>query len=216
MKSTVPLIVLGYTRFGENSIVVHTLGREYGRRSFLVRIGKKTGMAMFLPLNILEGTVVENPKSSLWTAHGFSSLYPLDGIRNNIYKNSMTLFLSEVLWRTVKEGTSEEGLFDWCVKEILTLDGMESNFENFHLRFLLDMAEALGFKPTVEDMAPFAGERLEDVRRLIEEPLAGCMLIPLSGDRRTEICQAIIRYLEYHTESTLNIRSLAVLHELFA
>lgn len=216
MKTTVPLVVLGYTPFGENSIVVHTLGREYGRRGFLVRLGKKTGMAMFLPLNILEATVVENSKSSLWTAHGFSSLYPLNGIRGNIYKNSMTMFLSEVLFRVIKDGASEEGLYDWCVREILTLDALESDFGNFHVRFLLDLAVALGFRPSIEDMVPFAGERLTDIRAIMEAPFADCMLIPLSGERRTEICRAILRYLEFHTESSINIRSLSVLHELFA
>ena len=41
MNLNIELIVLNYTKFGENSIALHTLSREYGRRSFMVRIGKK-------------------------------------------------------------------------------------------------------------------------------------------------------------------------------
>ena len=54
MKSKAELIVISSTKFGENSIVLHTLSREYGRRGFLVRVSPKTAMALFLPLNILE------------------------------------------------------------------------------------------------------------------------------------------------------------------
>ena len=42
MTTNTELIVLHTTKFGENSVVLHTLSREYGRRGFLVRgIGKK-------------------------------------------------------------------------------------------------------------------------------------------------------------------------------
>ena len=41
------------------------------------------------------------------------------------------------------------------------------------------------------------------------------MLIPLSGQVRNDLASSLIRYLEFHTESTINIRSLAVLRELF-
>ena len=60
---SIELIVLATTPVGENAIVVHTLSREYGRRGFLLRPGKKAGMALFLPLNILEADVVESPSS---------------------------------------------------------------------------------------------------------------------------------------------------------
>ena len=215
MKSVVRLIILNHTRFGENSIVVHTLSREYGRRSFLVRIGKKTGMSLFLPLNIVEATVVSNPKSDLWTAHGFSSCYPLAGIRGSVAKNAITMFVSEVLYRVVKDGAAEEGLFDWCCSQILTLDALESDYSNFHICFLLEFAAALGFRPTGEDIAPFCGEHFPDIQKLISLPFSEALLLPLTGAARTEICEDIIRYLEHHTDSAIRVRSLAVLRELF-
>ena len=94
-------------------------------------------MALFLPLNILQAEVTENPKSDLWFARNFVSVTPLNGIRNNIHKNTMTLFMSEVLYRVVKDQTNEDGLADWLKGQILTLDALESDFANFHLMFLL-------------------------------------------------------------------------------
>ena len=71
------LIVLHTTKFGENSLVVHTLSRDYGRRSFLVRgVGKKY-MSLFLPLNILEAEVTESSRSTLFTARNLVSACPL-------------------------------------------------------------------------------------------------------------------------------------------
>lgn len=216
MAKNTDLIVLHTTKFGENSLVVHTLGRDYGRRSFLVRGAGRRQMSMFLPLNILEADVVENSKSSLLTARNITVAYPLSGIRDNILKNSMTMFLSEVLYRIVREGCSEEGLYDWCEKSILMLDAIKSDFSNFHIRFLLEFAIALGFSPESRDLTPFAGDRFPIIERFMKEDFASSMLIPLSGAVRNEIAEDILRYLEFHTESSINVNSLKVLRELFA
>ena len=160
MTASTELIILNTTKFRENQLVLHTLSRVHGRRSFLVRVGKQASMALFLPLNLLEGDVTENPKSTLWTVRNLSALHPLNGIRGNLHKNTMTLFMSEVLFRALREGAVEEGLFDWCRKTILTLDAMKSDFSNYPIRFLLELAAALGFSPTFESVAPFVGSGL--------------------------------------------------------
>ena len=210
------LIVLHTTKFGENSIVVHTLSREYGRRSFLVRgVGKKT-MSLFLPLNIIEAEIQESSKSTLYTAKGLSSACSLMGIRNSILKNSMTMFISEVLYRAIKDGTSEPGLYEWCRKNIMLLDAIQSDFSNFHIRFLLELAVELGFRPEAGDLMPFVGDHYPIVESFMQMPFAESMLIPLNGAVRNEIAEEILRYIEFHTESALNINSLKVLRELFA
>ena len=210
------LIVLHTTKFGENSIVVHTLSREYGRRSFLVRgVGKKT-MSLLLPLNIIEAEIQESSKSTLYSATGLVSACPLMGIRNSIMKNSMTMFISEVLYRAIKDGTSEPGLYDWCRKNIMLLDAIQSDFSNFHIRFLLELAVELGFRPEASDLMPFVGDHYPIVESFMQKPLAESMLIPLSGAVRNEIAEEILRYIEFHTESALNVNSLKVLRELFA
>ncbi len=215
MTENIEAIVLGHTKFGENSVVVHTLSEAYGRRGFLVHVGKKAGMALLLPMNILEMDIVPNPKSTLWSARNLTARDPLNGIRNNLYKNTMSLFLSEVLLRTVKDGQMEDGLFPWCVRSILTLDGLENDFSNFHIRFLLEFADALGFRPTFEDVAPFAEKHLQQLKPFLSAGFSESMLIPLRGEERNALCEDILRYLEYHTESAIRVQSLAVLREVF-
>jgi DNA repair protein RecO (recombination protein O) len=215
MTESIEAVVLGHTKFGENSVVVHTLSEPYGRRGFLVRIGKKAGMALLLPLNILEMDIVPNPKSALWSARNLSAKDPLNGIRNNLYKNTMSLFLSEVLLRTVKDGQMEDGLYPWCVRSVLTLNGLETDFSNFHVRFLLELAGALGFSPTFGDIAPFAEKHLRQLKPFLTSDFSESMLIPLRGEDRNALCEDLLRYLEYHTESAIRVQSLAVLREVF-
>ena len=215
MTTGTELIVLHTTKFGENSIVVHTLSRDYGRRSFLVRGAGKKVMSLLLPLNILEAEITESTKSTLYTARNLTSRHPLVGIRNNIYKNTMTMFLSEVIYRTIKEGAQEHDLFEWCRGQILLLSAMESDFSNFHIRFLLELSVALGFSPETSGLMPFVEENYTTVSEFMTASFAESMLIPLSGQVRNKICEDVLRYIEYHTESTLTINSLKVLRELF-
>lgn len=215
MTTGTELIVLHTTKFGENSIVVHTLSRDYGRRSFLVRGAGKKVMSLLLPLNILEAEITESTKSTLYTARNLTSRHPLLGIRNNIYKNTMTMFLSEVIYRTIKEGAQEHDLFEWCRGQILLLSAMESDFSNFHIRFLLELSVAIGFSPETSDLMPFVEENYTTVSEFMTSSFAESMLIPLSGPVRNKICEDVLRYIEYHSESTLTINSLKVLRELF-
>ena len=217
MTQNTELIVLHTTKFGENSLVVHTLSKDYGRRSFLVKgAGKKSMMSLFLPLNVLEADILEMNKSTLFTARNLTAKHPLLGIRNNMFKNSMTMFMSEVLYRVVKDGAYEQGLFEWCEKDILLLDAIQTDFSNFHIRFLLELTVALGFSPESQDLMPFVGEHYPVVEKFMTLPFADSMLIPLNGAARNEIAEEILRYIEYHTESSVNVNSLKVLRELFA
>ena len=119
MNASERLIVLNSTKLGENSLVLHCLCREMGRRSFIVTVHKGGSRAMFLPLNILDAEVIENRKSDLWRLRGLSPVHPLNGIRSNFDKNAISLFMSEVLWRAVQDGAAEGVLYDWCERSML-------------------------------------------------------------------------------------------------
>ncbi|MCQ2177767.1 MAG: DNA repair protein RecO C-terminal domain-containing protein [Bacteroidales bacterium] len=213
MKYRCSFIVLNTTRVGDNSLVLHTLSSDWGRRSFICRSGRSMGL--YQPLSLLEGEITENPKSDLWRVSGISALSALQGIRNNLYKTSIAVFMSEVLWRTVKDGANEDGLYEWCSSSIRTLDALPGNAANYHLRWLLEFAGALGFSPSAADIAPFAGTWLQTIRQLIELPEAGALLLPLSGNARAAIAEILLKYIGHHTESNINIRSLNILQEIF-
>lgn len=212
--SEVEFIVLSTTKVGESALVLHTLSKQYGRHSFITRIQKST--SMYLPLSILNAQITESTKTDLWRAGSISAEYPLSGTRANIHKNTITLFLSEVLYRSLRDGVNEDGLYEWCRKMILTLDSLESDYASFHLRFLLDYTSILGFKADREGLAPFAGEYLDDLSRMINMDFSEFLLYPLDGKRRNDMAGIILQYLSYHLDCRLDIQSLRVLRELYA
>lgn len=216
MKQALEFIILGTTKVGEKSLVLHTLSAEYGRRSFIVSVSKSASMALYLPLNILSGEVSDNHLSDLWRVSGLRAEYPLNGIRSDVRKNTMTMFLSEVLFRCLRDGEYSFELYDWCRQSILTLDALGEDFANYHLLWLLDLCAVLGFSPRTEDLMPFAAERYEDLRQLLTLDRSSALLLPLSGSRRSDIASILLEYLSFHLDTHLNIRSLSVLRELYS
>ena len=125
------------------------------------------------------------------------------------------MFMAEVLFRALREGTEETGMYDWCREEILLLDRLESDYSNFHLRFLLDFAAACGFRPSEEALSAFAGEDWAKIAEILGCDAASSLLVPLNGAQRNRICGRLLKYLEFNMDIRLNIRSLSVLSELF-
>ncbi len=215
MTVNTDLIVLHATKFADNSLVIHTYSGEYGRRSFLARgIGKRFPPSYFLPLNILEADIAVNPKSDLYSLKAAGVKYPLAGLRDNLYKNTMALFISEVLYRTVRDGAMEPGLFEWLEKDILLLDAVRDDFSNFHIKFLTDFCAVLGFSPSEADLEPFLRDLTPAAAAILAAPFDRAMLIPMSGTVRSRIAERLIDYIRYHTETDIHIRSLSVLHSL--
>lgn len=197
-------------------VVLHTLTPQWGRRSFVYNLKKARGTALIQPLSILDGEISENPRSELWRVSSLRAGYPLNGIRSDVRKNAITMFLGEVLFRSLREENSvEDGLFEWCRGAILTLDALPGSFGNFHLLFLLDLATAMGFMPDVAGLAPFAGDKMDSIARLLTLEREQALMLPLSGGQRSDIAEKLLEYLGHHCEIKLNVRSLKVLRELF-
>lgn len=214
MNST-EFILLHTTRYGDSSIILHTLSKEYGRKGFFVKnISRRCVSSVFFPLAILEADIDDHVRSRMPNVRNVSLRYALNGIRNNLKKGAISVFVSEVLFRVVKEGMQDSALYDMCERNILLLDAMESDFSNFHLYFLMEFIIALGFSPAPEDLEPFMGEHLSLMSDFISLPFSEAMLVPMSGGVRSELAERLLKYIEFHIESPVNVNSLKVLKEL--
>lgn len=214
MNST-EFILLHTTRYGDSSIILHTLSKEYGRKGFFVKnISRRCVSSVFFPLAILEADIDDHVRSRMPNVRNVSLRYALNGIRNNLKKGAISVFVSEVLFRVVKEGMQDSALYDMCERNILLLDAMESDFSNFHLYFLMEFIIALGFSPAPGDLEPFMGEHLSLMSDFISLPFSEAMLVPMSGGIRSELAERLLKYIEFHIESPVNVNSLKVLKEL--
>ena len=78
----------------------------------------------------------------------------------------------------------------------------------------LELAAELGFSPDFDSLAPFAGDNLMKLEAMTQCSLAEALLIPMNGAERSGIAESLIRYIAFHSESPVNIKSLAVLKEV--
>lgn len=207
------LIVLRITPLSDSSRVLHTLSDVWGRRSFIISAAK--GSTLYQPLSILDVEAVQSTKSDMWRLKNVEAVDPLTSIRSSRYKTAIALFMSEVLYRAVHEGSDDPDFFTWCKGSIFTLESLEDSFSSYHLRWLLELCSAMGFSPSANSLAPFAGEYLELFKGFTQGSFASSLLIPLSGQTRSRMASILLEYLSAHAECRIEAKSLAVLSELF-
>ena len=209
------LIVLHQTKHSDHGIVLHTIDAQAGRRSFLVRGLRRSGAtAAFHPLSLLEAVAAASPKSSLAYLREWTPLQPLPGIRGDLVKSSVAMFISEVLYRSLVNEQADPQLFDWLCRVVQTLDAEERSIANFPVWFLVSYAVQMGFMPgeTPEPGGIFSPPETALFYRILRTDYAEALAIPLSAERRQEFSRSMLQYLSYHLGTTLNAKSLDVLH----
>ena len=239
------IIVLHLTKYGDSSLVVHAIDSACGRCSYMLRgagRSKRVTMGTLHNLAILDIVSVANPKSSMAYLKEYEPALPLTSLRSDMDKNAIAMFISELLYRTIVAQNNDERLFSWLCEAIARLDAVGAtaagpsaqpnatgetiaagpagkNIANFHLWFLAGFCTVMGFGPAREGL--FDGcdllhaDNLALLRQLTAAEFTEAMTIPLTGARRRDFCEQMIRYISYHLGINLNLRSLDVLHELY-
>lgn len=207
---------------------------------------KHVTVGSFHNLAVLDIVSIANPKSSMALLKEYEPAMHLDSLRSDVVKSSIALFISELLYRTIVEQNSDDRLFAWLCHAIALLDATgrpdpaASSVANFHLWFLAGLCTALGFGPSQNGdfdgseylqsakltaspafgskaaADPSRGDNLSLLRQLTAVPFAEAMAIPLSGARRRDFCDSMVRYISYHLGINLRLRSLDVLHDLYS
>ena len=229
-------IVLCSFKYNDTKNIAHVFTRENGRMSFLVSASrsKKQGAIslLFQPLAMveLEADISLHPvrEARLW--HVFGSL------PYNPYKSGIAMFLSEFLFRVLKEEGRDEALFSYLSGSVMWLDACEKNFSNFHLVFLIRLSRFLGLYPNTEDYAEGAYFDLMNACFTMEKPFHGMFLHPEESARivnlmrmkydnmhlfamnrmeRNRCLDIINEYYRLHLPDFPELKSLPVLQDLF-
>ena len=110
-----------------------------GRASFLVTVPRSRKAAvksvLFQPLSFIEFEADYRPNATLYRVKEAKSFYPFSSIPYDPYKSSMALFLSEFLYRAIREEAENRPLFAYLQHSIIWLDECGEGFANFHLVF---------------------------------------------------------------------------------
>ncbi|HUX53037.1 MAG TPA: DNA repair protein RecO [Williamwhitmania sp.] len=236
-------LVLSGVRYGETSLIVHIYTDRLGRQSFMVngaaRKGKRPGkLALFQPLSMLTIVASLPRKGSLLRIQEVAS--PSSGLYTNsdLRKGAIAVFLAEVLHKTLREEEPNPELFDFLWNSVELLDAAENGIANFHLVFMAQLSRYLGFYPVVaaddssaiffdikngrfQDTLPAHPIVLpEQLSRLMlqvfQTSLSGIDQLQLNRDLRNLLADGLVDYYQHHHEGVGNIKSLAVLKEVFA
>ena len=151
-------------------------------------------------------------------------------------KNTIALFLAEVLYRIIQEKEANHALFDFLYRSIKWLDIADAGAANFHLTFLLQLSAYLGIRPANKSFIP--GSYFDLVNgiflntppnhcnyldkndsiifdRLLRMNFENMALYTFTRQERTTIIRHILEYYRLHLSDFPEIKSLAVMQSLF-
>ncbi|MFC2319406.1 MAG: DNA repair protein RecO [Segatella oulorum] len=233
-------IVLHAFKFGEGKLMVEMFTQKRGCVTFVVRPSASPKGAMkkqyFQPFTLLEVEFDYRPKNDLQHLKSVGLAIPLSSIPFDAYKLSITLFLSEFTLHVVHHEPVNEPLFDYLFHSIEWLDSCDHNFANFHLVYMIHLLRFLGVYPNLDDYVsgcyfdmrngcyvrtlPLHGQFLpvEDaalVATFSRMDYANMHLFKLSRAERNRFCDIVLHYYALHLPKFPEIKSLAVLRDLF-
>ena len=212
-------IVFRFTKYGESSIIVNIFTEMLGLQSYIVNgvrsRSSKNRIALFQPLTLLELVVYHRENANINRIKEVKCLYPYQTIHLDIKKSGVALFLNEIINKSIKEESHAEELCGFMIRSFVTLDQLETQVENFHLRFMLKLSRLLGFG--AYNINEVLGARMVDnvtgelLTGLIESDYTDPLTIT-NGQRR-EILDVILRFYGDHI-ALGEIRSVQVLRDV--
>ncbi|MCE2617290.1 MAG: DNA repair protein RecO [Phocaeicola sp.] len=151
-------IVLHSIKYNDSMNIVDIYTQQSGRGSYLVRVSRsrKSGVktVLFQPLAFVEFEADCRPNAHIYPIRSAKSWFPFATIPYNPYKSAMALFLSEFLYRVLREEEENVPLFAYLENSIRWLDACEKDFSNFHLVFLIRLSRFIGLYPNTENYMP--------------------------------------------------------------
>lgn len=232
-------IVLHSIKYTDSSTIITVYTRQFGRVSYMVHgVNKKKSScraALLQPLSIVEMNVFHTPGKDIQRIKEMRLEYQFSDIPFNPIKNSVALFLSETLFRTLRQTEPDENLFLFLENSIQQLDCCEAGIQNFHLVFLIKLSRHLGFEPNKEETNGKYFDLMNGVI-LNEKPLHVHFLLPemtldfisvlntdysnmdkliFTREKRTNLLKSMVEYYRLHIPEFHSLHSLAVLQSLF-
>jgi len=226
-------IVLNHIKYKESSIIVKIFTEHLGTQSFVVnsvRSKKSKGkIALFQPLTILDLVVYYNEKRNIHRLSEYKNLVPFRSIPFDVYKSTIGIFLSEILYKTLLEEEQENILlFEFLSNSIETLDELEDNVENFHLLFLLKLSQYFGLRTNsfsdmqaelIDNSVLSNTEMLNNNEIKKFEELSDFSYldsISINNFERRKMMNTVLGLYSLHFPSLKNLKSLTVLREVLS
>lgn len=214
-------IVLHTIKYGDSSIIAHIYTRDFGRQSYMVNgVRSKRSQfhfSNFQPLTLLNLEVDHKNTREIQRIRDLKIDQPFHHIHSDIVKNTIALFIGEVLYRSLHDVEGNHTLFDYVKSAIQVLDYSEEGTVNFHLVFLVQFTRFLGIFPQNNlELDMYQPKNIElKLHELIDFSLNDLSKLTISNYQRNAFVSAMVDYYYYHLEGMGKLSSLKVLHEIF-
>lgn len=232
-------IVLSSLKYSDSSLIVKCYTQEEGLKSYMIRgilKAKKGGLkiAYFQPLTQLKIVANHSNKGSLNSIKEVQVLNPYKTVYKDIVKQSVVLFLSEVLTYSIKEEEKNKPLYQYLESGLNWLD-LNDKIANFHLLFLFNLTRFLGFYPDLSEKEKLGFDLLEgnftdytshknvisgvnyyQFKKLLGINFDSIENVSFNKQERQVVLKTIIRYFELHLDGFKKPKSLQVLETVFS
>lgn len=240
METHTKAVILHSVKYADNKMVVDTFTETHGRVSFAVTVAKSSRGRMkkqlFQPLSILEVVFDFRPNKALQRLTDVRMAQPLALMMTDPYKLSVALFVAEFLTYATISEQQNETLFKYIVYSVEWLDSAQGSIANFHVVFMLKLAQFLGFSPNMDTFGDGAYFDLRegvfsptrpmhpDVVEPAEAEVISTLMrlnytnmghMSLSRNQRNRCLDLILSYYRLHVASFPDLKSLDILRELF-
>jgi DNA repair protein RecO (recombination protein O) len=145
-------IVLRTIKYGETSVVVAIFTELFGIQTYMVngvRTSKKSSAkaSHFQPGSILEMIVYHNELKTMHRIKEFKWAYLYEHVLSNVIKNSIALYMVELINKSLKQPEENTPLFYFCEDALMQLDvAGKTVTANFALYFTLHLTHFFGFR----------------------------------------------------------------------
>ena len=234
-------IVFKVTDYAESRVFVHVYTEKFGLQSFIVNGDKKPWAKihrnMLQPLHLLDMVVYHKNNGAVQRIAELKNSPLLQSIPYHIIKSSLTMFLNEVLYKSIKQQHSDEALFNFIFHAVELLDHQTTNPANFHLVFLIRLTRYLGFYPDnnkpegadyfdmkngvfirykPESWQYLSPPHTQNFYQLLQHGFEGMENITLKNDERRYLLNKLLEYYALHIDGFGNIRSHEVLEDVLS
>ena len=251
------IIVLHTIKHSDSGMVVQCYSDVKGRSAcYFFAGGKHSKSAMMFPLSMLDVVLFSRHQegNTMPVIKEAAPVCQLPNLKTDIRKGAISIFMCELLLKTLKESSPDPSLFVFLSNSIMLLEAVDEGVENFHLHFAVNLCKVLGYMPEDNYSGPsfppnptvgqaggsnpdsrthfnfttgkfthdyseafcFQPEESLLLHQIMSTPLAELQEIKCSGQMRNRFLGKIIDYLSFHTSLRTELKSLAVLRELFA
>lgn len=237
MIETTKAIVLLTIKYGDTSLIATCYTEKCGVKSYMLRgvlkaKKAKVKTAYFQPLMQLNLIANHNNKGALNTIRDIEVVHFYSSIYVNIKKQTIALFLAEILNQSVREEEYNKALYTYLETSFLWLD-MHDDSSNFHLLFLLNLTKFLGFYPKMNNVqSPYfdmiegeftvvkkpnviSGQNLDQFKKLLGINFDVLHKVNFNAANRQVVLAMLIQYFELHLSGFKKPKSLAILKTVF-